>query len=478
VDEQFFLDRSVGGKTMTDRGSVTATGATMDKAAIEELRTRMRGPLLCPGDSGYDEARALWNGMFDRRPALIARCAGVADVISAVNFAGDRGLQPAVRGGGHSFPGHSVSDGGLVIDLSAMKGIRVDPQSRTARAQPGVKWIDFDHETQAFGLATTGGTVSDTGIAGLTLGGGLGWLSGKYGLTVDNLISADVVLADGRALTASEKENQDLFWGLRGGCGNFGVVTSFEYQLHVVGPTILGGIVIYPLSRAKEVLRFYREFSKTAPDELTTYAGFVDPPDSGTVIALVACYCGPVDKGEKVVHPLTAFGPPAQNMLGPMPYMAQQCMFDAGFPAGSYYYTKGDFLAELTDETIEVLAEYAATKPSSLSGVLIQTVRGAASRVPSDAMAFAHRHLPYAPVIVSQWLDAADTAKNVGWTRDFAAALRSYAGGGVYVNDLGHDDADRVRLAYGANYERLATLKKKYDPENLFRLNPNIKPAP
>jgi hypothetical protein len=256
------------------------------------------------------------------------------------------------------------------------------------------------------------------------------------------------------------------------------VVTSFEYQLHAVGPTILGGMLIYPLSRAKEVLRFYRDFSKVAPDELTTYAAFIDPPDSGTVVALVSCYCGPLDKGEKVLHPLTSFGPPAQNMLGPMPYVAQQSMLDAGFPTGSYYYTKGDFLADLTDGAIEVFAEYAATKPSPLSGVLIQTACGAASRVASDAMAFPHRRFPYAPVIVSQWLDAADSAKNVGWARDFGTALRSFAGGGVYVNDLSHDDEDRVRIAYGANYERLAGLKKKYDPDNFFRLNPNIQPAP
>src|SRR5262245_21579457 len=267
---------------MTDRGVVTATGAAIEKAAIEALKTRMRGQLLCPDDGAYDEARKLWNGMFDRRPALIARCAGVGDVMSAVNFARDRGLQPAVRGGGHSLPGHSVCDGGLVIDLSVMKGIRVDPATRTVRAQPGVKWVELDHETQAFGLSTTGGTVSDTGIAGLTLGGGLGWLSGKYGLTVDNLISADVVLADGRVLTASAKENPDLFWGLRGGSGNFGVVTSFEYQLHAVGPTILGGMVLYPFGKAKEVLRLFRAVRKqVCPADLWLEAGFLSTPYGG-----------------------------------------------------------------------------------------------------------------------------------------------------------------------------------------------------
>ncbi len=443
----------------------------------DEFKAGLRGQLLSPGDEGYDGARKLWNGMFDRRPALIARCAGAADVIRAVSFARDNRLAVAVRGGGHSFPGHSVCDGGLVIDLSAMKAIRVDPRTRIARAQAGVKWIEFDHETQAFGLATTGGTDGDTGIAGLTLGGGLGWLSGKYGLTVDNLVSADVVTADGRLLTASATENQDLFWGLRGGSGNFGVVTSFEYQLHAVGPTILGGMVAYPLGRAKEVLRFYRQFAKAAPDDVTTYAGFVTPPGGETVAALFCCYCGPLDKGEEVIRPLRSLGSPVQDLLGPMPYVAQQRLFDGAFPAGSYYYAKAGSLADLTDEAIEVFAEYVATKPSPLSGVLVQTVCGAASRVASDATAFPHRRLPYAPVIVSQWLDAATSEKNIGWARDFWKALDPLAGGGVYVNDLSHDDADRVRTAYGANYERLAALKKAYDPDNLFRLNPNITPA-
>jgi len=445
-------------------------------ATVEKFKTSLRGELIQPTDERYDEARKVWNGMFDRRPALIARCAGTADVVSAVNFSRDNRLLVAVRGGGHSFPGHSVCNGGLVIDLSRMKGIRVDPAALTARAQPGVRWIEFDHETQALGLATTGGTVSDTGIAGLSLGGGLGWLSSKHGLTVDNLISADVVLADGRFLTASAAENQDLFWGLRGGSGNFGVVTSFEYKLHSVGPTILGGMVAYPLGRTKEVLRFYREFSKAAPDELTIYAAFVNPPGGETVAALFCCYCGPLDKGEEVIRPLRSFGPPIEDLLDPMPYLTQQRIFDDGFPAGSYYYTKAGSLRDLTDEAIEVFAEYVATKPSPLSGVLVQTVCGAASRVAPDATAFPHRKFPYAPVIVSQWLGTADSEKNIAWARDFWQALNSFAGG-AYVNDLSDIDGERMRVAYGANYERLAALKKKYDPDNFFCLNPNIKPA-
>ena len=462
---------------MTYRG-VSATAARVADAVVDDFKAGLRGRALRPGDEAYDEARRLWNGMFDRRPDTIVRCAGTADVVRAVNFARQHRLPLAVRGGGHSFPGHSVCDDGLVIDLSPMKGIRVDPVARTARAEAGVKWLDFDHETQAFGLATTGGTASDTGIAGLTLGGGLGWLSSKHGLTVDNLISADVVLADGRVVTASASQHADLFWGLRGGSGNFGVVTSFEYRLHIVGPMIVGGMVAYPLGKAKEVLRFYREFNEAAPDELTTYAVFVTPPGGETVVALACCYSGPADKGEEVVRPLKAFGPPAHDQLGPMPYVALQRIFDEGFPTGASYYATGTFLADLTDAAIDIFAEYAATKPSPLSGVQVQTVRGTAGRVPSDAMAFAHRGLPYAPVIVSQWLEAVDAEKNIVWTRDFGRALRAFAGGGVYVNDLGLDDMDRVRAAYGANYQRLAVLKKKYDPENLFHLNPNIKPAP
>ena len=465
---------------MTDRGVSTpaAAPARIANAVVDEFKGGLRGRVLRPGDTAYDEARRLWNGMFDRRPDTIVRCAGTADVMRAVSFARQHRLPLAVRGGGHSFPGHSVCDDGLVIDLSSMRGIRVDPITRTARAEAGVRWLDFDCESQAFGLATTGGTASDTGIAGLTLGGGLGWLSSKYGLTADNLISADVVLADGRFVTASATEHADLFWGLRGGSGNFGVVTSFEYRLHVVGATVLGGMVAYPLAKTRDVLRFYRDFNRAAPDDLTTYALFITPPGGDTVVALCCCYEGPLDKGEEVIRPLRTFGPPVHDQLGPMPYVTLQRMFDDAFPAGSSYYTKGNFLEDLSDAAIDVFAEYAATKPSPLSGVMVQTIRGAAGRVPSDATAFAHRRLPYAPVIVSQWRETADAEKNVAWTRDFGAALQALAGGGAYVNDLSYDDTARVRTAYGANFERLVTLKRTYDPANLFLLNPNISPAP
>jgi FAD/FMN-containing dehydrogenase len=460
---------------MSDNTIVTATGNSIANTAVEEFQAALRGSLLRPGNDGYESGRKLWNGMFDRRPALIARCAGTADVIRSVNFAREHGLRVAVRGGAHSIPGHSVCDGGLVIDLSEMKGIRVDPAARRAQAQPGVKWIDFDHETQAFGLATSGGTVSDTGIAGLTLGGGLGWLSSKYGLTIDNLLSADVVTADGRLLTANATEIPDLFWALRGGGGNFGIVTSFEYQLHPVGPTVYGGMIAYPMSTARDVLRFYRDFTKIAPDELTTYAGFVTPPGGETVVALFCCHCGPLAEGEAAVRPLKTLGSPVHDALGPLPFVAQQQIFDAGFPIGSNYHAKAGSLADLTDEAIGILIEY-ATMPSLLSGILIQTVFGAASRVAPDATAFRPRAFPYAPIIVAQWSDPAQAAENVAWARDCWGALQPFAGG-VYVNDLGENDEERVPAAYGANYQRLAELKKKYDPDNFFRLNPNIKPA-
>jgi FAD/FMN-containing dehydrogenase len=443
---------------------------------VSQLRETFSGQILAPGEPGYDDARRIHNGLIDKHPALIARCLHTADVVDAVNFGREEGLEISVRGGGHNVAGKAVTEGGLMIDLSLMKGIHVDPARRAARAQGGVRIREYDRATAVFGLATPSGVVSSTGIAGLTLGGGLAWLMGKYGMAVDNLLSAEVVMASGEVVTASEDADPDLFWAIRGGGGNFGVVTSFEYRLHAVGPTILGGMVLYPLGKLREMLRFYREFNREAPDELTIYAALLDPPGGDTVAALICCYCGPLDKGADVVRPLKSFAPLLQDMLGPMPYAAQQCLTDAALPAGSRYYTKGGFLADLPDAAIEVFAEYAATKPSPLSAVLIQTVRGAAGRIDPGATAFAFRRFPYAPVIVSQWLDAADSEKNVAWARDFWKALRGFAGDGVYVNDLGPDDEDRVRLAYGPNYERLAALKKKYDPDNLFRLNPNITP--
>ena len=458
--------------------TVSGKDSVLAESAVAELKGSLRGGLLIPGDGGYDEARKIWNGMFDRRPGLIARCAGAGDVVSAVNFARANDLLVAVRGGGHSFPGHSTCDGGLVVDLSGMKSIRVDPARRTARAEPGVKFIDLNRETQAFGLATTGGTVSDTGIAGLTLGGGMGWLGRKYGLTSDNLLSADIVTADGRLITASDTENQDLFWGLRGGGGNFGVVTSFEYRLHPVGPMVLGGFVMHPLSKAKEVLKFHDEFQDSAPDELTTFAGLLHSPEVDPVVGVGGCYHGPLDVGEQVVRPLKEYGPPVADMLGPMPYTAVQTMLDQSAPTGWRYYGKSGFLSGLSEDAIGILADHFATVPSPYSVILLFQLGGAVSRLPKNQTTYFHRDAAYSFEAISAWQEPADDEKNVRWTRELWDRFAPFASSGVYVNSLGEEGQDRVVAAYGAEtYNRLAALKKKYDPANLFRFNQNIKPA-
>src|SRR5918911_976812 len=329
----------------------------LGEATLGDLQASLRGALLRPGDDGYDAARRVWNGMIDKRPALIARCAGAADVITAVQFARSHNVQVAVRGGGHNVAGHAVCDDGLVIDLSPMKGIRVDPMARTARAQAGVTWGEFDRETATFGLATTGGLISTTGIAGLTLGGGIGWLMRKYGLACDNLLSVDIITADGQPMTASATENEDLFWGVRGGGGNFGIVTSFEYRLHPVGPMVLGGVIVHPLTVAKEALQFYREFTRTEPDDLTTTCAMVAslPDGDQPVVAFILCYSGPLEKGEEVVRPLRDFGSPVADMVGPMPYTALQALGGAFFPPGRLSYWKGSFLKELSDDAFETM---------------------------------------------------------------------------------------------------------------------------
>jgi FAD/FMN-containing dehydrogenase len=447
------------------------------EAIIEDFRNGLRGELLQPGDAGYDVARIVWNGMIDRRPALIVRCRGAADVIAAVNFAREHRLILAVRGGGHNVAGNAVCDGGLMIDLSLMKGIRVDPQAQAARAEPGVLWGELDCETQAFGLATTGGTISATGIAGLTLGGGVGWLSGKYGMAIDNLVSVDIVTADGALRHASETENPDLFWVVRGAGANFGVVTSFEYRLHPVGPMILGGLVLHPFAHAAEVLRFYRDFAASQPDELTTYAAVLTGPDGSRVIALAACYAGAVAEGERVLAPLKAHGTPLADMIGPIPYVAQQSMLDTAFPYGRQNYWKSTFVKRISDEAINAIVEFGADIPSPYSVIVIQDVHGAAARVSPTATAFSHRDAPHAIIALANWDDPADGERNIAWARGLFAAVEPHAVAAVYVNDLGHDESrERVASAYGANYERLAQLKAQYDPSNLFRMNQNIRP--
>ena len=460
--------------------ATTGRRVLLNAETVEQARTKLRGGHLLPGDEGYDAARKIYNAMIDNRPGIIARCAEVADVVDAVNFARNNGLLVSVRGGGHNVSGNAVCDGGLMIDLSPMKGVRVDLDSKTARAEPGVTWAEFDRETQAFGLATTGGLVSTTGIAGLTLGGGLGWLMGNHGLACDNLISVDVVTADGRLLTASASRNEDLFWGLRGGGGNFGVATSFEFGLHPVGP-MLGGILIHRLDQAPEIIRFYDNFTRTSPDELGTFVGFGTAPEGERVLAIFVCYNGAVEEGERVLKPLREFGTPLADTIGPMPYVQVQRVMDDDFPAGRQNYWKSNFLKGLDPEAIQVIVDHVAKAPSPYSKVAIEQFSGAVNRVGMDDTAFNHRNARYNLLIVGIWLDPAAKAQNVKWVRDLWGAMRPYSSDGVYVNYLGQEadeGADRVKSAYGPEkYARLVALKEKYDPTNLFRLNQNIRPS-
>jgi UDP-N-acetylenolpyruvoylglucosamine reductase len=462
---------------MASQLRTSAATQTVSDDVIDAFGASLRGTLIRPGDAAYDATRAIWNGMIDKRPALIARCAGTADVIASVNFAREHELLVSIRSGGHNVAGNAVCDDGLMIDLSAMKGIWVDPVARTARAQAGVLWGEFDRETQQFGLATTGGTVSTTGIGGLTLGGGVGWLNGKYGMACDNLLSVDIVTADGTLRRASATENADLFWGVRGAGANFGVVTSFEFQLHPVGPTILGGMVVHPIERASEVLRFYRDFTASEPDELTTYAGFITTPDGAQVVALLVCYAGPIEEGERIIAPLRMFGPPIADMIGPMPYTAQQMMLDAGFPHGRQSYWKSSLMHTIDDAAIDVIVEHVSRVPSPGTAIVIEHYHGAYARPKPTDTAFSHRGDPYDFVAISVWDDPAETDRNVQWTRGFFEAMHPHLSTGVYVNVLDTDEGvDRVKAAYGENYERLVALKRQYDPNNLFRVNHNIKP--
>jgi FAD/FMN-containing dehydrogenase len=451
---------------------------TLTKAAIERFGRELRGQLLRPGETGYDAARAVWNAMIDKRPAMIARCAGPADVIRSVNFARSHGLVLSVRGGGHNVAGNAVCDGGLMIDLAPMRGVRVDARGRTARADGGCTWRDLDHETAAFGLATTGGIIPATGIGGLTLGGGLGWLMRKHGLSCDNLLSADVVLASGELVTAGPNENPDLFWGLRGGGGNFGIVTSFEYRLHPID-RVLGGMVVHPLERAPEVLSFLRDFTRTAPDELVCMAVLLTGPDGAKILAVVTCYCGPTEQGERVLRPLRQFGPPVADQIATIPYVQLQGLLEAGFPPGLQNYWKSSFLSGLSDDAIAVAIEAFRRIPSSSSAIAFEQLGGAMSRVGEDDTAFGHRGAPFNLLVVSSWSDPTDNARHIAWTRALAEAMQPFSAGGVYVNYLGQEadeGRDRIRAAYGpAKYERLIALKKRYDPGNLFRINQNIR---
>ena len=439
------------------------------------------GELLRPGESGYEEARHAFNGLVDKRPAVIARCLGEADIADAIAFAREAGLEISVRGGGHSVAGRCLTDGGLMIDLSLMKGVHVDPESHTARVQPGVSWAQLNRETQLHGLAVTGGVISTTGIAGLTLGGGLGWLMPKHGLATDNLLSARVVTADGRTLTASEQENADLFWGLRGAGANLGVVSSFEYRLHEVGPTVIGGLVAHPFDAAADVLRFYRDWSAGASDDLMTFAGVGHAPDgSGTKLALVvACHIGSPERAEEELLPLREFGSPVMVELGPLPYTVLNSLLDGGYPTGSLNYWKSGFLSGLTDEAIDELLARFALCPSPMTAALLEHFHGEVTRVPVDATAVPHREPGYNFAITSVWADPAASDENVAWTKETFAAMQPYLAGRRYLNYFSEDDVgdDPVRAAYGPNYERLVELKAKYDPANLFHLNANVPPG-
>jgi FAD/FMN-containing dehydrogenase len=439
------------------------------------------GALIRPDDAGFDEARRIYNATIDRRPALIARCQGVADVVDAVNLARENDFDVTVRGGGHSVAGHCIMDDAVLVDLSTMKGIHVDPGRKTARAQGGVTWRELNRETQLHGLGVTGGVISTTGIAGLTLGGGLGWTMGKLGLAVDNLLSAQVVTADGRVLTASVDENPDLFWALRGGGGNFGVVTSFEYRLHPIGPVVTGGIVAYPFDTARDLLRFYRDFTGNAPDELTAFAALMFAPDeSGQKLAGIAlCHIGAQEQAQKDIEPLLKFGTPVMVQVGPMPYAAVNTMLDEAAPPGLLNYWKTSFLSELSDDAIDTIVDHFDTTPSPLNFIMLEHFHGEVARVPVGATATPHRETSYNFVVPSGWTDPADTEKNVAWTREIFAAMGPYLAARRYVNYLDDDDvaANPTREAFGPNYDRLVEVKKTYDPTNFFHHNLNIRPS-
>ncbi len=446
---------------------------------LDQLSPTFTGQLLQSSDSGYDEARRVHNGLIDKRPAVIARCHGTADVADAVKLARSMNLEIAVRGGGHNVGGRGTIDNGLMIDLAPMKGIYVDAATRTARAQGGVLWKEFNRETQVHGLATTGGVVGTTGIAGLTLGGGLGWLMPKYGLALDNLRSAEMVMADGSVMRAAADENPDLFWAIRGGGGNFGVAASLEYALHPVGPMITGGLVAHPFQNARDMLRFFRDTCATLPDEMMMVAGLLTAPDgSGNKLsAMLAAHCGSLEQGEGAVKPIKAFGPPVMDAMGPISYCQLNGLLDPSLPKGALNYWKSHFLTSLSDDCINAMAETFVSCPSPMSQVVIEHFHGAASRVPVKDTACAMRITGFNVVIISQWMDHKDDEQCIGWCRDVYAALTPYLGTARYVNYMGDDElGDPAAVAYGANYARLRELKRKYDPENVFHVNVNIRP--
>jgi FAD/FMN-containing dehydrogenase len=457
----------------------------MKETEIQELRAGFRGELVAPGDATYDEARKVYNGMIDRRPALIARCADVADVVASVNFAREKKMLVAVRGGGHSGPGLGVCDGGLVIDLSRLRGIRVDPKDQTVRVDGGCVWGDVDHATHPFGLAVPSGFLSTTGVGGLTLGGGIGYLSRRYGLTIDSLLAVDVVLADGRLVTATATENPDLFWAVRGGGGNFGVVTSFLFQARPV-KVVYGGPIFWPMERAGEVLRFWRDFILKAPEDISGWFGFATVPPVPMfpaehhlkkVCLATWCYTGDLAKAEDAFRPIRQFSPPLMDFCGEVPFPALQSLFDGLYPPGLQWYWKADFFRELGDQAIDLHLKYAERLPSPHSTMHLYPINGAAGRVGKSDTAFSFRDASFAEVIVGVDPDPAANPRLVQWAKDYWLALHPFSAGGGYVNMMMDEGEDNVKAAYRDNYARLAQVKRKYDPGNLFRLNQNVKPA-
>jgi hypothetical protein len=460
----------------------------LDETTVEKFKASLRGELIQPNDEGYDDARKVWNAMIDKRPAYIVRCSGTADVIAAVNFAREQDLRLSIRGGGHNIAGTALCDNGLTIDLSGMKGIHVDLKTRTVRAQPGCNLGDLDRETQVFGLAVPAGIVTDTGIAGLTLGGGFGWLTRRYGYTCDNLLSADVVTADGSFLTASEKENSDLFWGLRGGGGNFGVVTSFEYQAYPIGPQVTAGIAIHPMERAREVMRFFREFSAGSPEELCCLltlrlappAPFLPKEVHGKpIVGIAVCHSGSLEDGERAVRPVKEFGNPLADIITPKPFVVHQTLFDAAMVPGRHYYWKSEYLPEFSGAAGDVLMDHAAKITSPHSSILFFQLGGALARFNETDTPAGNRNAAYVLNVAASWEDPTQTDEQIAWARGCWSDMQQFSTGGVNVNFLtGEEGNKRVRAAYGAaNYKRLVELKNKYDPQNIFRLNQNIPPS-
>ena len=457
----------------------------MNNSSLQSLQEKVRGTVITPDQEGYDLARAVYNGMINKRPAAVLQVSQVADVMSAVNFAREEGMDIALRGGGHSAPGFGTCDGGLVIDFVNRRGVRVDPSTATARAEGGTTWADFNYATNAFGLATTGGIIGSTGVAGLTLGGGIGYLSRKYGLSCDNLKSADVVTADGKFHHASALENDDLFWALRGGTGNFGVVTSLEFNLHPVD-VIYGGVIIYLLEHTEAVAQLYRETIATAPEELGIFLGIHQGPPvpflpeeyhGRPVAVLVGAWTGPHDEGQRQWQPFLDVAPVAGSFVGPLPYPALNTLFDPLLPKGLQAYWKAEFLPALSDEAIRVARHFGEGVPSPETANHFYPINGAVQRVRPDATAFPYRDADFAAVIAGMWQDPADNDANVRWVRDYWAGLHPHSSGGGYIGFMDADDQSRIRDNYAGNYQRLASIKAKYDPDNLFHVNQNIKPA-